>query len=46
MSKFYFIIGIFFVNNESYGHMGKLFICFFFFFSSSFVRFAQKFCRY
>ena len=30
--QFYFIIGIFFVNNSSYGHMGKLFNFFFFFF--------------
>ena len=43
--KFYFIIGIFFVNNLSYGHIGKLFI-YSFFFSSSFIRFARKCCHY
>ena len=47
--KFYFIIGIFFANNKSYGHMGKfvyfLFI-FFFFLTSSFIRFARKLCHY
>ena len=30
--KFYFIIGIFFENNLSFGHMGKILIFFFFFF--------------
>ena len=29
MCKFYFIIGIFFAFNKSYGHMGKLFIFYF-----------------
>ena len=46
--KLYFIMGIFFANNESYGHMGKFFIItfFFFFFTSSFIRFARKCCHY
>ena len=30
--KFHFIIGIFFANNESFGHMGKILIISFFFF--------------
>ena len=30
--KFYFIIDIFFANNLSFGHMGKILIFFFFFF--------------
>ena len=30
--KFYFIIGIFFAKNSSFGHMGKILIFFFFFF--------------
>ena len=34
---------IFLQITESYGHMGKLFVVFF---SSSFIRFAQKSCRY
>ena len=42
--KFYFIIGIFFANNTSFGHMGKILIFFFFF--SSFIRFARKRCHY
>ena len=28
MCKFYFIIGIFFANNKSFGHMGKILIFF------------------
>ena len=39
--KFYFIMGIYFANNLSYGHMGKLF-----FLTSSFIRFARKCCHY
>ena len=30
--KFYFITGIFFANNLSFGHMGKILIFFFFFY--------------
>ena len=41
--KFYFIIGIIFANNSSYGHMGKVF---FIFLTSSFIRFARKCCHY
>ena len=29
MCRFYFIIGIFFANNSSFGHMGKILIFFF-----------------
>ena len=32
MCKFYFIIGIFFANNKSFGHMGKILTFFFLFF--------------
>ena len=42
--KYYFIIGIFFADNLSFGYMGKILI--FFFFSSSFIRFARKGCHY
>ena len=38
--KFYFIIGIFFANNLSFGHMGKIF------FFSPLIRFARKGCHY
>ena len=37
---------ILFASNLSFGHMGKLFIYFFIFFSSSFIRFAGKCCHY
>ena len=32
MCKFYYIIGIFFTNNLSFGHMGAILIFFSFFF--------------
>ena len=41
--KFYFIIGIFFANNLSYGHMGKILMIFF---TSSFITFTRNCCHY